>query len=76
MLFIHVMVTVVRLAGPGELRSVVAESVDKAGPQPCPGFAGAGQEPPALDTAAVPPSSPMTRVKDKIQGSCLLERVK
>jgi len=38
-------------------------TVDKAGRQPCQGFADAGQKPPALDMAAVPPSESRTRVK-------------
>src|SRR6185503_20530482 len=38
-------------------------SVHKAGPQPCQGFAAAGQKPPALDRAAVPPSESKMRAK-------------
>ena len=57
-------------------RPFTLPTVDKAGPQPCQGFAVAGQKPSALDTATAPPSGPMTRVKGKSQGLNLLERVK
>ena len=49
-------------------------SVGKAGPLPCQGFAGAGQKPPALDTAAALPSEPAMRAKGSSEGRTLIER--
>jgi putative transposase len=51
-------------------------SVPKAGPQPCQGFAAAGQKPPALDRAAVPPSESTMRAKPLSEAPRLLVRVK
>lgn len=51
-------------------------SVHKAGPQPCQGSAAAGQKPPALDRAAVPPSESKMRGKPLSGPPRLLARVK
>ena len=48
---------------------------DKAGPEPCQGFAHAGQKTPALDTAPAPPSDANTRAKRLRERPRLLERV-
>jgi putative transposase len=67
---------------PAEFASVVGERsftlpiVAKAGPQPCQGFADAGQKPPALDRAAALPSESEMRVKDLCEGQPLLVRIK
>jgi putative transposase len=50
-------------------------TVDKASAQPCQGFAVAGQNPPALDTAARLPSEPVKRAKGSAERPGLLERV-
>jgi putative transposase len=57
-------------------RPFTLPTVNKAGPQPRQGAATAGQKPPALDTAAVPPSRAMTRVKGASQAPRLLASVK
>jgi hypothetical protein len=57
-------------------RPFTLPTVNKAGPQPRQGSATAGQKPPALDTAAVPPSRAMTRVKGASQAPRLLASVK
>jgi putative transposase len=57
-------------------RSFTLPIVAKAGPQPCQGFADAGQKPPALDRAAVLPSESEMRVKDLCDGPSLLARIK
>src|SRR5271154_2543889 len=44
-------------------RAFALLTVDKTGPEPCQGSAGAGQEPPALDRAPVLPSEPKMRAK-------------
>jgi putative transposase len=57
-------------------RPFTLPTVDKAGPQPCQGSAGAGQKPPALDTVAPPPSGSKMRVKGPCESPRLLARVK
>jgi putative transposase len=49
--------------------------VDKAVPLPCQGFAGAGQKPPALDTAAALPLKTEIRAKGLPERPGLIERV-
>ena len=56
-------------------RPFTLPSATKAAPQPHQGSAGAGQKPPALDTAAAPPSRSNKRVKDLPQSPGLLARV-
>ena len=51
-------------------------TVPKAGLQPCQGSAAAGQKPPALDRAAVPPSESKMREKPLSESPRLLARVK
>lgn len=59
-----------------ESRSFALLDPDKATPQPCQGFATAGQNPPALDRAASLPSEPEMRAKDPNEGPVpLLERL-
>jgi len=50
-------------------------TVNKARPQPGQGFAAAGQNPPALDTAAPLPSGPDNRAKGRPERPGFLERV-
>jgi putative transposase len=57
-------------------RSFTLPIVDKAGPQPCQGFAIAGPKRPALDRPALPPKTPKMRVKDLPESPRLLARVK
>ena len=57
-------------------RSFTLPIVDKAGPQPCQGFATAGPKRPALDRVAVLPKTPKMRVKDLPESPRLLARVK
>ena len=48
---------------------------NKATPKPRQGFAAAGQNPPALDTAASSPSGPQMRAKGLAERPRLLERI-
>jgi hypothetical protein len=57
-------------------RAFALPTVPKAGPQPCQGFADAGQKPPALDSVAVPPSESNMRAKPLSESPRLLARVK
>jgi putative transposase len=57
-------------------RSLALPIVDKAGPLPSQGFAAAGQNPPALDRTAVPPSDLGMRAKHLREAPRLLARVK
>ena len=50
-------------------------TVDKATTQPCQGSTAVGQNPPALDTAAPPPSGPEMREKGRAERPGLLERI-
>ena len=56
-------------------RAFALPTVPKAGPQPCQGFADAGQKPPALDRVAVPPSESKMRAKPLSESPRLLARV-
>ena len=58
-----------------EYRPFALLDLDKATPQPCQGFAAAGQNPPALDTLAPLPSEPVKRAKGPAERPDLLERV-
>jgi putative transposase len=57
-----------------ERRPFVFSIVNKADPPPCQGFAGAGQKPPALDTAPALPSEPDMKTKRLPESPVLLER--
>jgi putative transposase len=50
-------------------------SVHKTGPEPCQGFAYAGQKQPALDTAPAPPSKSKMKAKGLREPPVLLERI-
>jgi putative transposase len=56
-------------------RAFALPTVPKAGPQPCQGFADAGQKPPALDRVAVPHSESKMRAKPLSESPRLLARV-
>ena len=56
-------------------RSFTLPIVAKAGPQPCQGFADAGQKPPALDTTVDLPSDPEMRAKGFSERLVLIERL-
>jgi putative transposase len=56
-----------------ECRPFVSPIVSKADPQPCQGSAGAGQKPPALDTAATLPSEPDTKRRAFPESPFLME---
>jgi putative transposase len=56
-------------------RSFALLSLDKASPEPCQGFAYAGQKLPALDTAPASPTESKMRAKDLREPPPLLERV-
>lgn len=58
-----------------ECRPFVFPSINKAEPKPCQGFAGAGQQSPALDTTAAPPSEPEMKTKDLPEPLILIERL-
>jgi putative transposase len=57
-------------------RPFALSTVDKASPQPCQGFADAGQNQPALDRAAALPAEPNKRAKALAERPRLLVRFK
>jgi hypothetical protein len=57
-------------------RAFALPSLNKAGPQPCQGFATAGQKAPALDSAAALPPESKMRAKPLSESPRLLARVK
>jgi len=58
-----------------ECRPFVFPIVNKADPQSCPGFAGAGPRPPPLGTTAVLPSESNMKTKGIPEPSILMERI-
>ena len=58
-----------------DCRPFVFPIVNKANPQSCQGFAGAGQKSPALDTPAALPSQTVTKTKGLSEPLTLIERI-